>query len=145
MKMMNRRTLLTGAALGGLGLAVAGCSSTDISSAEASWASVLGNIQSAVATATAAISSATAYIPTIESIVATAANLFGPQYAALVTIGSAAFNQIVATLTNVVNSLVPVASAHLAARLQTSSPNVPVTIGRTSTGVVVHGYKARLG
>jgi hypothetical protein len=88
-----------------------------------------------------------AYVPTIESIIATAANLFGPQYGALVTIGSNYFNQIVATLTNIVTSITPLASAKLHDRLKLSSPYVPVTIGnlpavKTPGGVTVHGYKA---
>ena len=114
-KVINRRSLLSGVALGGIGLAVAGCSTTQLASAEAQWASVVGAIQSAVA-------GAATYIPTIESIAATAASLFGPQYSALVQIGSAAFNQIVATLTNVVSNLTPPAAARLGARLRASSP-----------------------
>ena len=135
MKNLSRRTLLSGIALGGVGLAVAGCSTTALTNAEAQWASVVSAIQQDVA-------QAATYIPTIESIAATAAGLFGPQYAALVSIGSAAFNQIVATLTNVVANLTPPAAHALGARLRASSPSVPVTIGVTSTGVTVHGWKA---
>ncbi len=78
----------------------AGCSSAQIDEFKSQWATVAGEIQQAVATAAA-------YIPTIESIAATAASLFGPGYTAIVTAGSALFNQIVATLTNIVNNLAP--------------------------------------
>lgn len=133
--MMNRRSLLSGAALGAVGLAVAGCSTDQIASFETAWATVAGQIQSAVSTAAA-------YIPTIESIAATAASLFGPGYAALVQAGSAAFNAIVQTLINVVANLSPPASARLSAKLRASSPALPVTIGVTAAGVPVHGWKA---
>lgn len=144
---ITRRKLLTATALGAGALTLANCSTTQIASVGTTWTTVVGEIQGAVASATAAISTASAYIPTIESIVATAANLFGPQYSALVTVGSAAFNTIVATLTNVVSILSPPAKANLAARLMASSPYVPVTIShlpavKTPGGVTVHGYKA---
>ena len=132
--MMDRRKLLTSAALGAGAIALGACSATQIATAQADWASVVGSIQSAVATAAT-------YIPTVESIVETAAGLFGPAYASLVAAGSAAFNQIVATLTNVVANLSPPAASHLRVRLRASSPNVPVVIGVTSTGVQVTGYK----
>lgn len=132
--MMNRRTLLTSAALGAGAITLGACSTAQIATAQADWASIVGAIQSAVATAAT-------YIPTVESIAETAAGLFGPTYEALVTAGSAAFNQIVATLTNVVNNLSPAASARLSVRLKASSPIVPIVIGVTSTGVKVIGYK----
>lgn len=132
--MMNRRTLLTSAALGAGAIALGACSTAQIATAQADWASIVGSIQAAVATAAT-------YIPTVESIAETAAGLFGPTYEALVTAGSAAFNQIVATLTNVVNNLSPVASSRLRVRLSASSPLAPIVIGVTSTGVQVNGYK----
>lgn len=138
-KVLSRRGFLSSGAVLAGGLALAGCSTAQIASFETQWATVAGQIQQAVA---AGLSAAQAYIPTIESIAETAAGLFGPTYAAIVTAGSAAFNQIVATLTNVVANLAPPASARLSARLSASSPAVPVTIGVTSTGVRVSGWKA---
>lgn len=132
---LSRRRLLSGAALLGVGVMAAGCSSAQIDEFKSQWATVAGEIQQAVATAAA-------YIPTIESIAATAASLFGPGYTAIVTAGSALFNQIVATLTNIVNNLAPPASAKLAARLRTSSPTVPITIGVTPANIKVVGWKA---
>jgi hypothetical protein len=139
---ISRRKLLTSSALGVGALTLANCTTAQIASVQTSFTDVVGQIQNAVATATAAISTASAYIPTVESIISTAASLFGPQYSALVTAGSAAFNQIVATLTNVISTLSPPASAKLGARLRASSPQLPVTIGTTSTGVKVTGWKA---
>lgn len=134
-KVMNRRALLSGAAMLGVGLAVAGCSTDQIAQIESTWANVAGLIQQAVA-------KAASYVPTIESVAATAASLFGPVYVTAVTVGSALFNQIVATLVNVVNQLSPPASAAFHARLRASSPVAPVAIGVTSTGVNVTGYRA---
>jgi hypothetical protein len=132
---ISRRKLLTTSVLGAGALALANCTTAQIGSVEAEWASVAGAIQGAVA-------NAAAYVPTIESIAATAASLLGPGYATLVQVGSAVFNQIVATLSNVVANLSPPASAKLHAKLRASSPQVPVTVGVTSTGVTVHGWKA---
>jgi len=89
-----------------------------------------------------AVANASTYVPTVESIIATAASLFGPQYAVIVAAGTAAFNQIVATLVNVVANLSPAASAKLGVRLKASSPQVPVTIGKTPAGVVIHGWRS---
>lgn len=131
---MNRRAFLTSTAFVGAA-AVTGCTTAQITSLQAGWASVVGQIQQAVA-------NAAAYIPTIESIAATAASLFGPQYSALVQVGTAAFNQIVATLVNVVASLTPPAAARLAVKLSASSPQTPVIIGTTSTGIRVTGWRS---
>ena len=132
--MITRRSLLTSAALLG-GAALAGCSTAQIANVQATWASVAGQIQAAVA-------NASTYVPTVESIIATAASLFGPQYAVIVAAGTAAFNQIVATLVNVVANLSPPAAARLGVRLRASSPQVPVTIGKTPAGVVIHGWRS---
>lgn len=130
--MLTRRSLLSTAAIGAT-IAVAGCSTAQIQQAQTDWANIVGEIQSAVA-------AAAKYVPTVESIAATAASLFGPQYTAIVTAGSAALNTIIATLTNVANALTPPASAALHARLRASSPNAPVTIGMTPAGVLVTGF-----
>lgn len=130
----RRRALLVGAAAVGA-LALGACSADQIAQAEATWATVAGQIQSAV-------SVAVGYIPTIESIAETAAGLFGPTYAALVTAGSALFNQIVQTLVNVVGQLSPPAQGRLRVRLRASSPAVPIVIGQTVNGVTVTGWKA---
>jgi hypothetical protein len=134
-KAVSRRSLLTGVALAGAGIALGACSAAQVQTFETQWATIAGQIQQAVA-------KAAAYIPTIETIAATAASLFGPEYVALIQVGTAAFNQIVATLTNVVNSLSPPASARLAARLATSSALVPVTIGVTPANIKVVGWHA---
>lgn len=130
----RRKFLATAAVLAG-GLALAACSSDQIAQAEAEWASIAGDIQSAVAVAAS-------YIPTIESIAATAASLFGPAYVTLVQVGSAAFNQVVTVLENIVANLTPPAAASLRRRLVASSPSVPVAVGVTQLGIQVNGWKA---
>jgi hypothetical protein len=131
---INRRFLLSGAALAGAAIALGACSSQQVATFEADWGAVEDALQSAVA-------QAAKYVPTVESIVATAASLFGPQYTALVQIGTAAFNQVVTALTNVVGALTPPALAQMRRALATSSPNLPVAIGRTLQGVAVTGWK----
>jgi hypothetical protein len=130
---LTRRHLLATAAPAAA-LAVAGCSTTQISSFETAWASVVDTVQAAVA-------AAASYIPTVESIAATAASLFGPTWQAAVAAGTIVVNQIVQVLENVVNNLTPPASAALKAKLRSSSLAAPVVVGTTSTGVIVRGYK----
>lgn len=134
----NRRAFLSGAALLAGGLALAGCSSTQIASAETTWNQVVDAVQSGVSTAAA-------YIPTVESIAAAAAGLFGTQYQSLVTLGSAALNQVIASLVGAIGSLTPVVASAVRRRLATSSRGLPVPIGVIVTPagqVAVNGYKA---
>jgi hypothetical protein len=131
---MSRRKLLTGVAVGAVAASVAACSTTQIASFESAWASIVDEVQSAVA-------AAAQYIPTVESIAQTAASLFGPAWQAAVAAGTVVVNQIITTLTSVVNSLTPPAVTSLRAKLRASSVAAPVVIGTTTGGVVVHGYK----
>ena len=132
----SRRGFLSGAAMLAAGaVALGGCSSTQIATFEAQWASVAGSVQSAV-------NAAVGYIPTIESIAATAASLFGPAYVTIVQAGSAVFNQLVQALVNVVNNISPPAAQAVRARLARSSPVAPVLIGTTPGGVRVLGWKS---
>ena len=131
--MLTRRSLLASAAPVAV-LAVAGCTTAQVTQFQTEWTTVVGAIQNAVATAAQ-------YVPTIESIAATAASLFGPAYTTAVQVGSAAFNTIVATLVNIVNNLTPPASARLHARLKASAPSAAVLIGTTPQGVTVTGFK----
>ena len=130
---ITRRNLLTGVAPGAL-LAVAGCTSTQVASFEAQWTTIVSTVQSAVA-------AAAGYIPTIESIANTVASLFGPTWQAAVAAGTVIVNQIITTLTNVVNNLTPPAAARMRARLRASSPAVPTVIGVTAQGVSITGYR----
>jgi hypothetical protein len=132
--MLTRRTLLVSTAPAAAALAVAGCSTTQISSFETAWASIVDTVQAAVA-------QAASYIPTVESIAATAASLFGPAWQAAVAAGTVVVNQIIAVLTNVVTNLTPPASAALHAKLRASSVDAPVVVGTTSSGVIIRGYK----
>ena len=130
---LTRRTLIASAAPAAA-FVIGGCTAAQIATYQAEWATVVGEVQAAVA-------AGAAYIPTVETIAEEAAALFGPQYEAIVTAGSAALNEIVAVLVNVVGSLTPPASARLKARLGASSPATPVSIGTTPQGVVVTGFK----
>ncbi len=128
---VTRRMLLASAAPA-MSLVLMG--GTCLPNFQAQWAAAVGAIQTAVA-------KYAGYIPAVESIVAEAAALFGPQYSAIVAVGSAALNQVIAVLVQIVNNLSPPASAKLHARLKVSSPNVPVTIGTTPQGIVVVGFR----
>jgi hypothetical protein len=131
--MLSRRKVLLATAAGGGALALAACSTAQIQQAQADWATLVGEIQAAVA-------AGAKYVPTIESIAATAASLFGPTYTAIVVAGSAALNQVIAVLENVVNNLTPPASARLKAKLKGTSLSAPVVIGTTPQGVTVTGF-----
>jgi hypothetical protein len=139
--MINRRSFLISTAFIGAGV-MAGCTTAQISAFQTQWATVAGSIQSAVA-------NLGKYVPTIESIMAAAASIAGPGYAAAVTVGSVLFNQIVAALTAVVGVITPPAAAHrfamasrpISGHLRTlMATTTPVLIGTTSTGVIVAGW-----
>ena len=125
---LSRRTLLTSVAPGAV-IALAGCTAAQ----QAQWATIVGQIQTAVA-------AAAKYIPSVESIAAEAAALFGPQYTLLVTAGSAALNQIIQVLVNVAGALTP--ASKMRARLRAASPSVPAVVGTTPQGVVITGWAA---
>ena len=127
---LSRRTLLTSVAPGAV-IALAGCTAAQ----QAQWATIVGQIQTAVA-------AAAKYIPSVESIAAEAAALFGPQYTLLVTAGSAALNQIIQVLVNVAGALTPPAASKMRARLRAASPSVPAVVGATPKGVVITGWAA---
>lgn len=146
---LSRRTLLTSVAPGAV-IALAGCTAAQ----QAQWATIVGQIQTAVA-------AAAKYIPSVESIAAEAAALFGPQYTLLVTAGSAALNQIIQVLVNVAGALTPpdpsisfapmagvqvhgrnAAASKMRARLRAASPSVPAVVGTTPQGVVITGWAA---
>ena len=136
--MITKRKMLASAAVFAAAASLGACAyttnpSTGVSSITLS-PSVNDFIQSAVA-------AAAQYIPTIESIAATAAGLFGPTYAAIVQAGSSALNAVVAALVGVVAALPPAASTALRQRLRASSPRSPVVIGTTSGGITVVGYR----
>ena len=65
------------------------------------------------------------YTPIIESIVATAAGLFGPTYAAIVTAGSAAVNAVIAALVNLLPSI---------------PAGAKVRMGQRYGGAIPHGF-----
>jgi hypothetical protein len=126
---INRRSLITSIAV----LPLAGC----VTNSSGVWGldpRIIDLIQKGVAFAAQ-------YIPTVESIAATAASLFGPAYVAVVQAGSAALNQIIQVLTTAVSNLTPMARRIMRRQLKGSSPSSPVFIGTTITGVTVTGYR----
>jgi hypothetical protein len=89
----------------------------------------------------AAVAFAAKYVPTVESIAATAAALFGPAYVTAVTIGSQAINAVIAYLSNLV-APPPTPSAaqrRLAAYLKAAAPGATL-IGYTRNGIPIYGY-----
>lgn len=124
---MSRRGLLAGVAL--LGAASLGGCVTNPSTGQPQLSpSVIDFVTNAVATVAK-------YIPAAESIAATAAALFGPGYASIVQIGSAAINTLIQALQSVVTNLTPKQSARLRSKLRAAAPNVLVDIGTiTVTG-----------
>lgn len=132
MLMSRRQVLLSGAGSGAL--ALTGCVTNPTTGVWGLDPAVLDSIQKAVA-------AAVQYIPTVESIAATAAGLFGPTYVAIVQAGSAALNQVIAALVAAVQSLPSGAKLSLRRRLRASSPSAPVFIGVTPNGVNIVGYR----
>lgn len=83
-------------------LALGGCAS----STNPTTGVVTYGLDPAVISAITSVVQAVAnYAPTVESIVATAAGLFGPAYAAIVTAGSSAVNAVIAALVNLLPSI----------------------------------------
>jgi hypothetical protein len=133
-KAINRRSLLAGAALLG-GATLAGCSTAQISSAQTAWNNAVTAIQTAVSTASQ-------YIPTVESIAEVAAGLFGPTYETIVTSGITAINAVIAELTGAITSLTPPAASAFRSRLRAVAPGVPIIVGvAPKTGIQVAGYR----
>ena len=123
---ISRRNLLTGIAPGAL-LAVAGCTATQVANFDAQWAAAQAWIAQQV-------QNITKVLPTIESIAATAAGLFGPTYQALVAAGSALANTIVSTITAVIKAAAPPATPAAAAKFRAMLRGAAVrqvTIGTT--------------
>lgn len=103
--MVTRRKMLTNILMAGAAtsaLAVAGCATT---TNPTTGVTTYGLDPTVVAEITAAVSAVAQYAPTIESIAATAAGLFGPAYTTLVTVGSAAVNTVISALENLVTQL----------------------------------------
>lgn len=108
---LTRRTLLASAAPA-MALAAAGCTSTTNAT---TGVVTYGLDPTVVTTIQNAVTAIANYAPTVESIAATAAGLFGPQYAAIVSVGSAAVNTVITALTNLVSNL-PVGARRLGHR-----------------------------
>lgn len=94
---LTRRRALRTVLLGGAAAALAACAST---TNPTTGVVTYGLDPAVIAAITSVVQAVANYAPTVESIAATAAGLFGPGYAAIVTAGSAAVNAVIAALTN---------------------------------------------
>jgi hypothetical protein len=132
---MSRRSLLSTAvplsAAALMGLSLASCAST---TNPTTGAVTYGLDPAVIATITTGVQFIANYAPTIESIAATAAGLFGPGFAAVVVAGSAAVNAVISTLTNLVPTL-PV-GAKTGRRLGVASAGTLKGYARTANGYI---------
>jgi hypothetical protein len=132
---LSRRKLLSSAvpaaaliAAGGL----AGCATT---TNPTTGVVTYGLDPSVVSTIQAVVAAVANYTPAVESIAETAAGLFGPTYAAIVSAGSAALNTLEGTLESVVSSL-PVGGRKLGRKLGATPTGTLVGYAKTPQGYV---------
>lgn len=119
----TRRQLLGSIALGGAALGVSGCGILGTTTDPTTGAVSVGldpGVETFIQNAVATIAK---YEPDVVSIIDTAAALFGPAYAAVVTAGSAAVSTVITYLEQAVGQ-VPVVSARMRARLADAAPGV---------------------
>jgi hypothetical protein len=135
MLLSRRNLLLSGASISAM--AVAGCASiTNPTTDQVTY----GLDPTVVAFITTAVQTVAKYAPTIESIAATAASIFGPVYATVVTAGSAAVNTVIAALQNLVPSL-PVGARRMGVQVRSLSAAAAASgtlVGYTTKGVPVY-------
>jgi hypothetical protein len=135
MQNISRRNLFTlGAGASVAALGVGGCAlfQENPNGSYGLSAAVIAFIQNAV-------SIANQYIPSIESIAAVAASLFGAAYVSAVQFGTAALNQVIAYLQNIVTNPPVIGAAKLRsvyARLGVPLPS-GVLVGYTKNGIPV--------
>jgi hypothetical protein len=104
--MFTRRSLLSSGAAGVAAVTLAACASTtDPTTGVVTY----GLSTAVVAYIQSAVNYAKQYIPTIESIAATAISMFGPQFASVVAIGTTAINTVINTLINLIPGVAPAA------------------------------------
>jgi len=109
---------------------LAGCTTAQIQSAVTAEQTAIQDVQNVVA-------AACGFVPTVQSIVSDVGVLF-PQYGG--TVAAAIVNGGITVLQKDICSAAP-APAALSARLRGSSAAAPVTIGKSTRGVVVQGYR----
>ena len=128
------RSMLFGGVAAGAAFMTSGCG-LFTQNADGSYglsAAVIAFVQNAVNTVAG-------YIPAIESIAATAASLFGSGYSAIVALGSAALNQVIAYLQNLVANP-PIVGARYGARayrMAGAAVSSGTLVGYTRNGVPV--------
>ena|ERR1700722_1442532 len=102
--MLTRRSLLSSGAAGVASVTLAACATTIDPT---TGATTYGLSPATIAFIQNAVSLVKQYVPTLESIAGTAASLFGPQFAAVVSVGSAAINAVINTLIDLVPGAAP--------------------------------------
>jgi hypothetical protein len=144
--MINRRTLLAGIAPGAA-LGLAACANGTLPVSISPTGQITVNLPSAVNDAIAqAVATVAKYLPTAETIASAAAGLFGPTYASIVTVGSAALNQLIAFLQSVVTTAPAASKKLMATLLKGTSPWAPATLAVSKPlqfaprGVTIQGY-----
>jgi hypothetical protein len=139
--MLSRRTLLLGSAA----LAVSGCAGTgtvDWAQVQAKWNEYVDSVTALVAKG---CNITMGFIPTVTSIAAAVAAIYGP--AASATVGS-----IIGSVAVVANALCsaipPTPPANLSARLRAATPAHPTVVGTITVNgqiISVSGYGTRYG
>jgi hypothetical protein len=135
--MLSRRTLLL-SSVGASAAAVGGCGLFTATTNPTTGAVTYGLSPAVVSFISSAVQQIASYLPAVESIAATAASLFGPAYATIVTAGSAAVNAVVQALTNLIPTAPAAASAKLSAKLKALATSATgQLVGYTKLGVPV--------
>lgn len=128
--MHTRRSLLLLAAAAPAALALGACATT---TNPTTGVTTYGLDPAVVADITNVVDAVARYAPTVESIAATAAGMFGMGYAGIVTVGSAAVNAVISALENLVTSL-PVGARR--ARMGATPAGVLRGYAKTPSGYV---------
>lgn len=134
--MLSRRLFLAAAAPLAVAVGLGGCVTNPTTGQEELSPQVIDFIQNGVA-------ALQQFVPSVESIVATAVGLFGPGYTTLVQIGSAAINTLISALASAVSNLTTSARLRLRALLKAAAPATAVNIGTINVGgqtIMVTGY-----
>lgn len=147
---MNRRTLLRTSAMGVVALSAFGlsaCGNIDWTQVQAAWNKFVDDVTAQVA---AGCNLVQGFIPTVETVAATVAALFGPAAETTVAGIGGAVNAVAQTLCSAMPK--QPAQAFLA-KLESSTEVAPITIGTVNVGplngggkptpVEVHGYSKK--
>jgi len=134
--MLSRRNVLLG---GVAAVGLAGCSTINWPNVQAQWNSWVDQVTALVAKG---CNIGTGYIPTVETIAAAVAALFGPAAVATVTAISGSVAQVASELCSAIpQNPTPAFKERLAA----AGPGAPIVVGTTPHGVTAVGYSISYG